>query len=867
MKFLHIRQILIITLLLLPFGLIGQSKCDEAIDEARRQYTDGQFEELITLLDGCYTSFKGKNARQKKIEARKLKAQAYLSIDKIKKAEKEIVMLLSLQPTFEPSPLTDSPLFIDLVAGVKSNMTRGVITSVSKKAENINVTPATLTILTAADIRKRGYTDLEQLFHDVSGFDISRSSGFAYSNIYQRGYRSATSTDRTLILIDGVEDNSIFSNTAFISRQYPISNIKRVEIIYGPASTMYGANAFLGVINIVTKDEKDLFKGNSKIAVSANTGYGTYNTRYIDATFGVNNKRIAFTLTGRLYRSDERDLSSFSNWDYNWANNGYDASYYQSTLTLDTTGNLSSIQALDPNNIYHTITGSSIVPTDFAVNEALALDNTHYQEINPGNFAKYTNPTDDWYISGKLRIDDLLIGIGSWRNREGVSIGRDNYFAGGVNGNQWQSGQTYAFLKYGKYISDAFYLSVFNRFKITTTPPSTLIQYESFANSSLNLLNLANNSAPYWSETHFYRFHSQLRSELRMIYSPREEIDIVGGIEYRNSAVQGSSLTSSDSLDPILEGSYTLLPGGNEFNIVDLGAYTQVTYNVIDSFYLTLGTRWDNNRIRDGGYGNVFNSRVALVYQFKDFIAKGIFSQAFKDATPFQRFEQNTTRLASPRLQPEDVDNFELSLKYQPSPYFYAEVIAYKAFYTGAVEDTVINGLSQFQNLGSLEIEGIQARSEFRTGDLSFYVNYTLTNPINTRSKGNTVHIRVGDIAAHQINFGGNGSFFEKQLNINLRGNYVGAKPTGSSTTVSGNPLDLIDAYLIFHGAVTFRSNKYAKGLTLQVALHNILDNNILNSTTNEYYHPGVRGATDTFYTARSPQNRRNFMFKLFYDF
>ena len=122
----------------------------------------------------------------------------------------------------------------------------------SKKAENVLKAPATVIIITEEEIINRGYIDVEQVFHDLPGFDISKGQGANYSNLYQRGYRSIM-TDRTLLLVDGVEQNDLVSDNAQISRQYPLSNIKRIEVIYGPASTMYGANAFVGVVNIVTK--------------------------------------------------------------------------------------------------------------------------------------------------------------------------------------------------------------------------------------------------------------------------------------------------------------------------------------------------------------------------------------------------------------------------------------------------------------------------------------------------------------------------------------------------------------------------------------------------------------------------------------
>ncbi|MGV8090862.1 MAG: TonB-dependent receptor [Mangrovibacterium sp.] len=105
--------------------------------------------------------------------------------------------------------------------------------------------------------------------------------GSEYANIYQRGFRQ-NNTEKTLLLIDGIEENDLWTNWAYVDRQYPLSNVEQVEIIYGPASTMYGPNAFAGVINVITRDSQNAVKQQNSIGVDANAGYGTYNTRFTD---------------------------------------------------------------------------------------------------------------------------------------------------------------------------------------------------------------------------------------------------------------------------------------------------------------------------------------------------------------------------------------------------------------------------------------------------------------------------------------------------------------------------------------------------------------------------------------------------------
>jgi len=73
-------------------------------------------------------------------------------------------------------------------------------------------------------------------------------------------------------MIDGRVENHLWSQQVFLSRQYPINMISRIEILYGPASVKYGANAFLGVINLITKKGEELKEGRSEFSIKGELG-------------------------------------------------------------------------------------------------------------------------------------------------------------------------------------------------------------------------------------------------------------------------------------------------------------------------------------------------------------------------------------------------------------------------------------------------------------------------------------------------------------------------------------------------------------------------------------------------------------------
>jgi hypothetical protein len=237
---------ILIMALLINNKAYGQVCSDVTLEEARKLYELGKFTDVVTKLEPCLKV--GFNEKQK-VEACRLLAFSYLAIDSVASAYQETSRILQINPSFEAS-LFDPPSFIELVSRLKSSGGILMVTSVSKKAENIDEVPATIVVITRSEIRERGYVDLVELLKDVPGFDITLFYGSEYANIYQRGFRQ-NNTEKTLLLIDGIEENDLWTNWAYIDRQYPLSNIERVEIIYGPASTMYGPNAFAGVINVI----------------------------------------------------------------------------------------------------------------------------------------------------------------------------------------------------------------------------------------------------------------------------------------------------------------------------------------------------------------------------------------------------------------------------------------------------------------------------------------------------------------------------------------------------------------------------------------------------------------------------------------
>lgn len=124
------------------------------------------------------------------------------------------------------------------------------------------------------EIAQAGQTTLVELLQRQRGVEISSyGGGGAPSSVFLRG----TNNSQSLVLIDGIRIESALYGGATWST-IPLALIDHIEIIYGPQSSLYGADAMGGVIQIFTK------KGDGPLQFSASTGYGTYGTSISDVS-------------------------------------------------------------------------------------------------------------------------------------------------------------------------------------------------------------------------------------------------------------------------------------------------------------------------------------------------------------------------------------------------------------------------------------------------------------------------------------------------------------------------------------------------------------------------------------------------------
>jgi len=133
----------------------------------------------------------------------------------------------------------------------------------SVHALTLREAPGIITLITEEEIKSSGARDLTDLLKLVPGFDF----GVDVEGVVGLAVRGNWAHEgKALLLIDGLEMNENLFSTLQFGNHYPISDIKKIEIIRGPGSAVYGGNAEYAVINIITKSPSDLTGSEIKVS-------------------------------------------------------------------------------------------------------------------------------------------------------------------------------------------------------------------------------------------------------------------------------------------------------------------------------------------------------------------------------------------------------------------------------------------------------------------------------------------------------------------------------------------------------------------------------------------------------------------------
>jgi iron complex outermembrane receptor protein len=187
----------------------------------------------------------------------------------------------------------------------------------SKLEQKATEAPASVTIITADEIKKYGHRTLADVLQSVQGFNVSYDRDYAF--LGARGLSLGDFNDRMLLLVDGHRVNNNYNDGAAIGTDFilDVDLIDRVEVIRGPGSVLYGNNAFFGVINVVTR------RGQQLNGVEASTEYGSFDTYKTRVSYGkLYTNGVEVLLSGTYYDSGGQDRLYYKEFDSPALNRG-----------------------------------------------------------------------------------------------------------------------------------------------------------------------------------------------------------------------------------------------------------------------------------------------------------------------------------------------------------------------------------------------------------------------------------------------------------------------------------------------------------------------------------------------------------------
>jgi len=495
------------------------------------------------------------------------------------------------------------------------------VVTASKTSQSSGTAPATVTVISKEQIRTRGYQSLLDLIVDLPDMKVD-------DKIYPGSRNSVTvrgieGQQNFVILLDGVKISSPTNEALPVMENYPVNLAEQVEVLYGPASALYGADAVSGVINIITKR----LPANKDMVLDASAMAGSYG--YINHTLFLSKKLAtgsSLTISGQYNYDSQPDYTKV------YPNDPQLSSTPFQTGTFNTI--YGPIKPLAP------VTPVYQAPT-IAYNIYAALN------VNGVTFSVFSNYTRT---------------PSAYSNNTSNAIYNKNIFIG-------QHVTT----------ANATFKKTFNKFFSTTslTAGNYTLDPES------NYRNMFTGLEPVYK----YSVSTNIKAEQQLDYKASGKLNLTAGASFESfSAIpQSADLDDPVSTSGNIQGSYAgtdsyYRPEGlaakfYNINYQNTGSYFQAQYAPLKQLSFTLGARYDDN----SRYGSSFTPRLGLDYKpLQATTIKVLYGSAYLAPAPSDSYAQygsfttadsgrtyhsSFLHLPNPNLKPIRSHNFELNIR------------------------------------------------------------------------------------------------------------------------------------------------------------------------------------------------------------
>lgn len=684
--------------------------------------------------------------------------------------------------------------------------------------------PGALLIVDRQTIARRGYDSLDDVVADLPGFDTVVTNGTMQVVTYQRGYRTPW-TQRTLLLVNGKVDNNLWNHSAQFSRQYPMTAIERIEVLYGPAGSVYGPNAFLGVINIITRSPDKLADGETDTEIQLQLA--SYKSRAVDLSTLGRRGDFRYHLAARWFESDEAPLEDYSTWGFT----------KEALLADPSIWGVGIGAGIDP------ASGQFSPIGDFNVNGRIDSE----EQYRGGIQGRYADASLNAGIFAEFAYRGFSGGVLWWKTDEGY--GPYYSFADGQPNASWihESGQVYLDHRYqassGLELENSF---VYRESRVGGD------WSEAFAGSvSLSEWNSFNQALRY--EPSFrYRWNDKVllsgglkfeHKELTKAYvicnywdgtgfCPAQAANSSNGLSSDGSGVVAvSDISSASPLSRFPGLDSRAIPDINIAHINDRGAYLQAIADW-GRWRVNGGLRWDDNSV----YGSEVSPRVALIFDWTARTQiKWVYGEAFQEPSPKDLFGAFNGRSANADLDPEKARNIEMILTWQGRLALH-DFSLFRADY----EDAIAGG----ENVGARKIQGFEYRGSYRFDNHLFDaapvtadLYYSYTDSKSEFQYDNVLGLwhrewdEQGDIAPHKLNLFVNVPVTDRWT-FNLRGKWVAERelfsrnPLRADSNTDRSFNTRAESYSLVDAALSYSFRRYR--LTFKV--ENLFEESFLQS-------------------------------------